>query len=298
MSTVPAARGSAPVPVAVGPEARPRVWRVWRRFPIVPLLLLAPLLLFGLFGWVFTSGDAAGIDLGASLVPPFQSWSHPLGTDPYGRDVLNRLIEGAHYTLIVAIVGVAIAGLIGVLVGVVAGHVGGRVDDVLMRVVDMQLAVPPILLALLIAGVFRGGLLAVIATIGVAFWCTYARIVRGDTLGLMHRDFIALAVVGGASRWRIMRRHLLPNLLALVVVLATLQLGAAVGLESALSFLGLGIQPPATTWGLMIADGQGYLDTAWWVATFPGIAIACTVLGANLLGDWLRDRLDPTLRRA
>jgi len=122
--------------------------------------------------------------------------------------------------------------------------------------------------------------------------------VRGDTLGLMHRDFIALAVVGGASRWRIMRRHLLPNLLALVVVLATLQLGAAVGLESALSFLGLGIQPPATTWGLMIADGQGYLDTAWWVATFPGIAIACTVLGANLLGDWLRDRLDPTLRRA
>ena len=263
---------------------------------MVPALLLAPLVVFGLFGWALTSDQSASIDLGSSLVAPFQSWSHPLGTDPFGRDVLGRLVEGARFTLVVAVVGVAIAGIVGVLVGVVAGQAGGRVDDLLMRIVDMQLAVPPILLALLIAGVFRGGLVAIVTTIGVAFWCTYARVLRGDTLSLMHRDFVALAVVGGASRWRILRRHLLPNLFSVVVVLATLQLGAAVGLESALSFLGLGVQPPNTTWGLMIADGQGYLDTAWWVATFPGIAIAMTVLGANLLGDWLRDRLDPTLR--
>ncbi len=262
----------------------------------MPALLLAPLVVFGLFGWAFTSDQSTTIDLGASLTGPFESWSHPLGTDPFGRDVLGRIVEGARFTLLVAFVGVALAGLVGVLVGLLAGQFGGRVDDILMRIVDMQLAVPPILLALLIAGVFRGGLVAVIATIGVAFWCTYARVLRGETLSLMHRDFIALAVVGGASRWRILRRHLLPNVFAVVVVLATLQLGAAVGLESALSFLGLGVQPPNTTWGLMIADGQGYLDTAWWVATFPGIAIAMTVLGANLLGDWLRDRLDPTLR--
>lgn len=271
--------------------------RFWRRYPVVPLLLLAPLLVFGTVGWMLGTSQSTTIDLGATLVPPLESWSHPLGTDPYGRDVLGRIVEGAHYTLVVAVVGVALAGIVGVLVGVAAGHLGGHVDNVLMRIVDMQLAVPAILLALLIAGVFHGGFLAVVATIGVAFWCTYARVVRGDTLGLMHRDFIALAVVGGASRWRIVRRHLLPNLVPVVLVLATLQLGAAVGLESALSFLGLGIQPPATTWGLMIADGQAYLDTAWWVATFPGIAIALTVLGANLLGDWLRDRLDPTLGR-
>jgi peptide/nickel transport system permease protein len=264
----------------------------------VPSLLLAPLVVFGLLGWAFTSDNSTTINLESSLVPPFQSWSHPLGTDPFGRDVLGRLIEGARFTLIVAVVGVAIAGLVGVFVGILAGQLGGWVDDVLMRIVDMQLAVPPILLALLIAAVFRGGPLSVIVTIGVAFWCTYARVLRGETLGIMHRGFIALAVVGGASRWRILRRHILPNVFAAFVVLATLQLGAAVGLESALSFLGLGVQPPNTTWGLMIADGQGYLDTAWWVATFPGVAIALTVLGANLLGDWLRDRLDPTLRPA
>ncbi len=268
----------------------------WNRYPLFPALLLTPLVVFGAFGWAIAPGASTRFDLDASLMPPFRSWSHPLGTDPFGRDVLSRLIEGARFTLIVALVGVAIAGSVGVLVGVVAGHLGGLADDVLMRIVDMQLAVPPILLALLIAGVLDGGLVAVIATVGVAFWPAYARVVRGETLGLMHRGFVALAVVGGASRLRIIRKHLLPNLLTYVVVLASLQLGAAVGLESALSFLGLGVRLPDTTWGLMIADGQGYLDTAWWVATFPGIAIAVTVLGANLLGDWVRDRLDPRLR--
>jgi peptide/nickel transport system permease protein len=161
----------------------------------------------------------------------------------------------------------------------------------------MQLAVPPILLAVLLAGALGGGLRTLIATIAVSFWPTYARIVRGETIGLMQRDFVQLAVVAGAGRFRIARRHLLPNMLSSIVVLATLQLGAAVGVESALSFLGLGVRAPDTSWGLMIADGRGYLDTAWWVATFPGVAIALTVLGANLLGDWLRDALDPTMRR-
>jgi peptide/nickel transport system permease protein len=166
-----------------------------------------------------------------------------------------------------------------------------------MRIVDIQLAIPPILLAVLLAAVIGGGLVTVIATLTITFWSTYARVVRGETLALMQRDFVALAQVAGANWSRIMWRHLLPNLSSSVVVLATLQLGAAVGLEAALSFLGLGIQPPESAWGLMISDGRLYMSQAWWIPTLPGIAIVMTVMGANLLGDWVRDRLDPSLSR-
>ncbi len=271
-----------------------------RRLPLVPILLLAPLVVFGVLGKAIQPHSTSSFDLETTLTPPVflhgGSWSHVLGSDPLGRDVFSLLISGARASLIISLAGVALAGAIGVLAGVVAGHVGGAVDEFIMRVVDMQLAVPPILLALLLAGALGGGLRTLIATIAVSFWPTYARIVRGETIGLMQRDFVQLAVVAGASRFRIARRHLLPNMLSSIVVIATLQLGGAVGVESALSFLGLGVQAPNTSWGLMIADGRGYLDTAWWVATFPGVAIALTVLGANLLGDWLRDALDPMLR--
>lgn len=274
---------------------------VLRRLPILPLVLLAPLAVFGVLGQAIAPHDISSFDLETTLTPPAflhgGSWSHVLGSDPLGRDTFSLLIAGARASLIISLAGVALAGAIGVLAGIAAGHAGGAVDEIIMRIVDMQLAVPPILLAVLLAGALGGGLRTLIATIAVSFWPTYARIVRGETIGLMQRDFVQLAVVAGASRFRIARRHLLPNMLSSIVVVATLQLGAAVGVESALSFLGLGVQAPDTSWGLMIADGRGYLDTAWWVATFPGVAIALTVLGANLLGDWLRDALDPTMRR-
>lgn len=275
--------------------------RRWQRVPLLPILLLAPLVVFGIFHSFLAPYSPEDIDFDNALQPPVLfggSWEHPLGTDPFGRDVLSRVIIGARTSLIVAFVGVALAGTIGVLVGTIAGYRRGWLDEGLMRVVDMQLAVPPILLAILIAGVLEGGMPTVIATVAVAFWLTYARVIRGETMSLMQRDFVQLAVVAGCGRARIIRRHLLPNLLGTIVVLATLQLGAAVGLEAALTFLGLGIQPPSAAWGLMISEGRGYMDTAWWVPTFPGIAIVMTVLGANLLGDWLRDRVDPALSSA
>ena len=283
--------------VAVG-TLEPR--RRFGRVPWLPLVLLAPLVVFGIGGKHVAPHAVTAFNLDATLQPPVfmhgGAWTHLLGSDPLGRDTFSLLIVGARTSLIISVVGVALAGAVGVLVGVAAGSRRGALDEALMRIVDMQLAVPPILLAVLLAGALGGGLRTVIATIAVAFWPTYARIVRGETLALKQRDFVQLAVVAGSGPVRIARKHLLPNLLSSIVVVGTLQLGAAVGVESALSFLGLGVQAPNTSWGLMISDGKGYLDTAWWVATFPGVAIAMTVLGANLLGDWLRDELDPTTR--
>ncbi len=269
-----------------------------RRVPVLALLLLAPILIFGFFGIFLMPHDPTLISPVHALQPPVfagGTWAYPLGTDHTGRDLLSRLIDGARNSLAVAFFGVALAGAFGTAIGLTAGYFRGAVDELLMRLVDMQLAIPTILLAVLLAAVIGGGLTTVIASLMVTFWATYARVVRGETLILMQRDYVALARVAGASRWRIVRLHVLPNLLSVVVVLATLQLGAAVGLEAALTFLGLGIQPPASAWGLMISDGKLYMSQGWWIPTVPGIAIVMTVLGSNLLGDWLRDRLDPRL---
>lgn len=285
-----------PPPAALRTRTRSRVGRVLG----LALLLLSPLLLFGLLGPLLQPLDPNAITPANALKPPLLfggSTAHVLGTDHMGRDVLSRLIDGARSSLIVAFFGVGLAGAIGVAVGLVAGTRRGWLDELLMRVVDMQLAIPPILLAVLLAGAIGGGLATVVATLSVTFWPTYARVVRAETLVQMQRDHVALARVAGASRWRIMRWHVLPHVLSSVVVLGTLQLGAAVGLEAALTFLGLGVQPPASAWGLMISEGKLYMTRAWWLPTVPGIAIVMTVLGANLLGDWLRDRLDPRLRQ-
>ena len=270
------------------------------RIPMAALILLAPIVVFGIFGPLLMPHDPTMIDPAKALRPPAfagGTWAYPLGTDHTGRDLLSRLIDGARNSLAVAFFGVALAGAFGTAIGVTAGFLRGAADEVLMRLVDMQLAIPTILLAVLLAAVIGGGLTTVIVSLMVTFWGTYARVVRGETLVLMQRDYVALARVAGASRWRIVRYHVLPNLLSMVVILATLQLGAAVGLEAALTFLGLGIQPPASAWGLMIADGKMYMSQAWWIPTIPGVAIVVTVFGANLLGDWVRDRLDPRVSR-
>lgn len=292
---------STPLPEAAAapnPHRRPRS-RAGRVLALA-LLMLAPLLLFGLVGDWLEPHEPNDIAPAHALQPPLLfggSAGHLLGTDHMGRDVLSRLIDGARSSLIVAFFGVALAGAAGIAVGMVAGYARGWIDEALMRVVDMQLTIPPILLAVLLAGVIGGGLTTVVATLSVTFWPTYARVVRAETLVQMQRDHVALARIAGASGWRILRCHVLPHVLSSVVVLGTLQLGAAVGLEAALTFLGLGVQPPASAWGLMISEGKLYMTRAWWLPTVPGIAIVMTVLGANLLGDWLRDRLDPRLRQ-
>jgi len=288
-----------PVPDDAPLSRAPRRRRVGRVMALA-LILLLPVLLFGLFGPWMLLHDPAAISPAHALRPPVfagGTWIFPLGTDHTGRDMLSRLVDGARNSLMVAFFGVALAGTIGTAVGLLAGYFRGATEEVLMRLVDMQLAIPPILLAVLLAAVIGGGLLTVIVTLAVTFWPTYARVVRAETLIQMQQDYVALARVAGASRWRIMRVHILPNVLSVLVVVATLQLGAAVGLEAALTFLGLGMQPPASAWGLMISDGKLYMSQAWWIPAIPGIAIVITVLGANLLGDSLRDRLDPRLRQ-
>ena len=271
-----------------------------RSAPVLALICLVPLLVFGFFGEWLVPHNPEAINPARALEPPVFAgggWDHILGTDHTGRDILSRVIDGAGNSLTVAFFGVALAGLFGTVVGMVAGYARGAADEILMRIVDMQLALPPILLAVLLAAIIGGGLTTVIATLMITFWSTYARVVRGETMSQMQRDYVALARVAGASQWRILYRHVFPNLMSPVVVLGTLQLGAAVGLEAALTFLGLGIQPPASAWGLMISDGRLFMSQAWWIPTIPGIAIVMTVLGANLLGDWLRDKLDPRLRQ-
>ena len=222
--------------------------------------------------------------------------AHLLGTDHLGRDILSRLIFGARISLVIGISAVALAGTLGTLIGLVAGYRGGRIDDLCMRLTDTMLAMPFILLALAVIAVLGSSLRNIIFVLGVTSWVSYARIVRAEVLTLRTREFVSAALALGGGGRRIVFRHLLPNVLTPVIVIATLEIARMIILESALSFLGLGVQPPTPTWGGMLADGRAYLSTAWWLATFPGLCIMLSVLGINLLGDWLRDVLDPRLK--
>jgi peptide/nickel transport system permease protein len=221
---------------------------------------------------------------------------HLLGTDHLGRDLLARIIYGARPALMVGFAAVLISGVLGMVTGLIAGYFGGRVDDVLMRLADIQLAFPFILLAIAVIGVLGPSLLTIIAVIGVSSWVVYARVVRGTVLSLTEREFVQAALALGSRDRRVLMRHILPNAFTPWLVVATLDMARVIVIESALSFLGLGVQPPTPTWGGMLADGRVYISTAWWLATFPGLAILVTVLGINLFGDGLRDTLDPRLK--
>lgn len=279
--------------------ARPMAvhWRRLRRLPWLPIILLAPVVICGIFGSLLFPHDPTAIDLMSPRKPPAWmdggSWQYVLGTDQFGRDLLSRLMEGCRVALIVAISSVFIAALIGVTAGMVAGFYGGVIDNVIMRVADVVFAIPAILLIILIGGAVGGGFLTVLFSIVIVSWVLYARVVRGETLVLRERGFVALARVANCSDSRILFRHILPNLMPTCIVLMTLQAGFALLIEAAITFIGLGIQPPATTWGLLISEGRPYMTTAWWIPTFAGLAITITVLGTNLMGDWLQERFDP-----
>ncbi len=272
-----------------------------KKLPIGPIVLLLPMIVCGIFGQFFYPHNPEGMDLAISLRPPAWlpggEWTNILGTDHLGRDLLTRLIAGARASLIVALFGVAIAGLTGISLGMVAGYSDGIIDNIIMRIVDSVMSIPAILLAILIAAALGPGITTIIISIAIVFWTAYARVIRGETLRIKQHDFVVQAKVTGCRSLRIMMKHIAPNIVATSMVLATLQLGQSIMVEAALTFLGLGLQPPASAWGLIISEGRGYLSTAWWIPTFAGLAIMVTVLGANMMGDWLRDALDPKLRQ-
>jgi peptide/nickel transport system permease protein len=225
------------------------------------------------------------------------SWNHVLGTDRQGRDVLSRMIHGTRPSLMVSVVAILVAGSIGTAIGLAAGFKGGWVDSILMRLTDIVLSIPLVLIAVVIAAVAEPSLRNIIIIIGLLLWPRFARSVRGETLALKEQDFIARAVVSGSSNLSIVMKHILPNIVPSLLVISTLQVGYVILLEGSLSFLGVGVPPPQPAWGLMIAEGRGFLQTAWWNSLFPGIAMMLTVLSVNLFGDWLRDKLDPKLRQ-
>ena len=268
--------------------------------PLIPLFIIVVFILSAILADLITFHDAHKVSLPNRLIPPFWqdggTFSHPLGTDPLGRDVLTRIIYGTRVSVIIAGAALTIGGGFGTLVGLTAGFYGGKVDTLLMRLADITLAFPLILFAILLVMVIGPSMMNVIVAISLVLWARYARVIRGEVLGLMQRDFIARARVSGASDWRIMMRPLLPNVMPTLIVLLTLQVGWVIIVEASLSFLGAGIPPPTPAWGSMLADGREYVSTAWWVTTAPGIAIMLVVLAFNLSGDWLRERLDPKQR--
>ncbi len=258
------------------------------------LVIIFLFIFMAIFAPLISPYDPLIQDISQRLKPP--SMAHPLGTDQLGRDVLSRVIYGSRISLIVGFSAVFISGIIGITLGMVSGFYGKWVDTIIMRLADIQLSLPFILLAIAIMAVLGPGLKNIILVLGITGWVIYARIVRGETLKTRNIDFVNAALALGNNDIRIIFRHILPNVLASAIVVATLEMARMIIMEAALSFLGLGIQPPTSSWGTMVADGRDYITNAWWLITFPGLAIMITVLGINLFGDWLRDSLDPKLR--
>ena len=272
-----------------------------RHVPWIPIGIIALFVAAAALAPLVSPGDPYAQSLRNRFKPPVWeeggSWKYPLGTDRLGRDMLARILYGARVSLAVGALAVLLASSVGAAVGLVAGYYGGRVDAALMRITDATLSFPVILLALILAVTVGPSFLNVVIAISVILWARYARVIRGEVLTLMQLDFIAQARIAGAGAWRIITRHLAPNTLNTLVVLITLQVGYVIIVEAALSFLGAGIPPPTPAWGSMIAEGRDFVTSAWWVSFLPGLAIMLVVLAFNLLGDWLRDTLDPKLRQ-
>lgn len=273
---------------------------LWRsRTGTAGAIIIALVLFVTAFGPSIAPHDPTERNLRTRFAPPGHTDANGtflLGTDQLGRDILSRIIAGTRISVMIGVFSVIIAGVVGVAYGLTAGFFGGWVDDVLMRFADAFLAIPFIVLVVAAAGVLGPSLLTLILILGLTRWVTYARITRGETLAVREREYVTAARALGQSDSMIMIRHVLPNVSGSILVLATLMIATAVLAESALSFLGLGVQPPAITWGLILADGRQYIGSAWWMTTFPGIAITITVLGVVFIGDWLRDVLDPRLK--
>ncbi len=286
------------------PPAHVRAVRslIYRRYPLIGVFILGTVLFLAVFGPNIAPKDPNRQDIFARLVPPITydqngAMNFPLGTDSLGRDVLSRLIYGARVSLLVGFSAVAIGGTLGTFLGLIAGYFGGRIDDVIMRLADVQLAFPFILLAIMVLVVLGSGVINLVLILGFGQWVVYARVTRGQVISQREKDYVEAMRAIGARDWRIMINEILPNVLAPLIVIASFNVAGVILSEASLSFLGLGVPPSVPTWGAMLADSrEQLLGGKWWLAVFPGIAIMLTTLSLNVLGDWLRDFLDPRLR--
>lgn len=248
-----------------------------------------------IFAPMLAPHDPEEIHLADSTVPPVwmeegQS-AYWLGTDNLGRDILSRVLHGSRISLLVGLSSVVVAGMVGIPIGLISGYFGGWIDSVLMRIVDAQIAIPTLLLALVVLGFLNPTVPTIVVVIGILSWIAYARVVRSEVLSLKEREFVKAAQTIGVRHFVIIWRHLLPNVYSSVIVISTINVATNIITESSLSFLGVG--PQSISWGTVLSEGRDYLATSWWIATFPGVAITLTVLGIILFGDWLRDVLDP-----
>ena len=277
--------------------------KIWagRKLPLIPMFILAVFVITGVIAPLIAPHDPERGDIRARMVPPVWleggTTEYLLGTDHLGRDMLSRVIYGARISLVVVAVTLGVGLVIGVIAGLLAGWYGRWIDELMMRIVDIKLAIPTILLALVLVLALGQSFLIIVAILAIAVWPRFARNTRGEVLQLKTMDYVALAKVAGASTPRILFKHIFPGVVNTLIILASLEVGIVILLESTLSFLGAGVPPPTPAWGSMVADGRDRLAVAWWISTMPGVAIMMVVLAMNLFGDWLRDKLDPRLRQ-
>jgi peptide/nickel transport system permease protein len=293
--------GTVSAGIVATPSRRSRLVEKFARAPRLALLLVVLTLVVGVLAPVIAPYDPISTNLSERVAPPafvgHGTIRHLLGTDRLGRDILSRVIFGTQTSLLTAAITVLLSLLIGVPLGMLAGYRGGWVDALVTMLADISLSFPSIVLAFAFAVTFGPSFAVVVIIIVVMAWCRFARIVRGEVIALKQRDFISIAKVAGLSTRQILVSHILPNIANSLIVLSTLTVGWAIVTEGFLSFLGAGVPPPAPSWGGMVAQGRGDLASYWWISIFPGLAIAIVVLSFNLVGDWIRDALDPRLRQ-
>lgn len=294
---------AADTAILVQPSSIARVRRRLReaRLPWIPVFILGAVVILGIGADVIAPYDPTETNIhigGRNIIAPFDDWSHPLGTDMLGKDYLSRMIHGARTTLRVTVPAMTVAIIVGTIIGLVAGYAGRWVDALLMRITDAVMGFPSLLVALLIVTLLGTGIWTVVAAVTATTWARFARMIRAEVLGTRERDFVILARIIGVSPAMIVRRHLFPNTVNTLMVLTSVTIGQVILLEASLSFLGMGLKPGEPAWGIMVADGREFLIDGWWLALFPGIPITIVVMAFNFFGDWLRDYLDPKLRRA
>jgi peptide/nickel transport system permease protein len=294
--------GDRPLPRTPATSRLGAAVKAAREAPLLAVVILGGLVLVAIFADLIAPYDPTLPVAGANVFdPPF--WMEggrattPLGTDFLGRDILSRLIHGARVSLIVGLMGTLVAGSLGTALGILAGYLGGWVDQIIMRLTDAWLALPAIVFAIFLAAMIGPSMWNIVIILGAVYWTRYARVIRGEVLTLRERDFVKLAEIAGASRWRVIKRHILPNVMNTATVLASLTVGVVIIAEASLSFLGVGVPPPQPAWGLMLSEARPTLMAGqWWLTVFPGLCILLIVLATQLFGDWLRVRLDPQTR--